>query len=93
MGELEMQDSFETQTQGKKNVVEAIKSTAEHLGNTPSICRKCYVHPGVLDSYLDGSLLSFLKQYGNSQKREGHEGLKAEEARALVFLRQLSTVK
>lgn len=93
MRELEEQDSFETQTQAKKNVVEAIKETAEQLGNTPSICRKCYVHPGVLDAYLDGSLLSYLKQYGNAEKKDRYEGLRAEEARTLDFLRQLSDVK
>lgn len=42
----------ETQTQAKKNVVEAIKQVAARLGNTPSVCRKCYVHPGVLETYF-----------------------------------------
>ncbi len=41
-----------TLTQAKKNVVEAIKKVASHLGNTPSVCRKCYVHPAVLERYL-----------------------------------------
>lgn len=90
MSELEMQGAFESQAQGKKNGVEAIKATAEQLGNTPSICRKCYVHPGVLYAYLDNSLLSFLRQYNDREKQEGREGLKPEEARALAFLRQLS---
>src|SRR6202012_588486 len=47
-------ESFDSQTQAKKNVVRAIESVAERLGNTPTVCRKCYVHPAVLDSYLDG---------------------------------------
>ena len=34
----------------------AVKRVAEHLGNTPAICRKCYVHPAVIDAFLDGSL-------------------------------------
>jgi DNA topoisomerase-1 len=46
---------FETKTEAKRNVVAAIKQVAEKLGNTPSVCRKCYVHPVVLDSYLKGS--------------------------------------
>jgi DNA topoisomerase-1 len=45
---------FETKTEAKKNVVAAIKRVAEKLGNTPSVCRKCYVHPAVLESYLEG---------------------------------------
>ena len=39
-------------TQAKKNVVQAITQVASRLGNTPSVCRKCYVHPAVLETYL-----------------------------------------
>jgi DNA topoisomerase I len=46
----------ESATQARKNVVEAIELVAKKLGNTPAICRKCYVHPGVLDAYMNGSL-------------------------------------
>ena len=45
-----------TKTKTKKSVVEAIKRVAARLGNTPAVCRKCYVHPTVLDAYLDGRL-------------------------------------
>jgi DNA topoisomerase I len=38
----------------KKNVTRAIAAVALQLGNTPSICRKCYVHPHIVDSYLEG---------------------------------------
>ncbi|WP_334238434.1 DNA topoisomerase IB [Terriglobus sp. ADX1] len=41
-----------TITQAKKNVVQAIAQVASQLGNTPSVCRKCYVHPAVLERYL-----------------------------------------
>jgi DNA topoisomerase-1 len=40
----------------KKAQVAAIKEVARRLGNTPAICRKCYIHPAVLECYLDGSL-------------------------------------
>ncbi len=49
-------EPFSSATQAKKNVVEVIKSVASHLGNTPSVCRKCYVHPAVLETYLAGTL-------------------------------------
>lgn len=45
-----------TQRQAKTNIRQAIESVAMKLGNTPTICRKCYVHPAVLDAYVDGSL-------------------------------------
>jgi DNA topoisomerase-1 len=41
-----------TVTQAKRNVVQAIAQVAAQLGNTPSVCRKCYVHPAVLETYL-----------------------------------------
>lgn len=49
-------EAFESATQAKKNVVQAIRTVAERLGNTPAVCRKCYVHPAVLDIYMAGAL-------------------------------------
>ncbi len=46
----------ETKTEEKKNVVAAVKATAEALGNTVAVCRKCYIHPRVIDLYLKGDL-------------------------------------
>jgi DNA topoisomerase I len=40
----------------KKNIVNAIDQVAAQLGNTRAVCRKCYVHPAVIDAYLDGSI-------------------------------------
>lgn len=55
-------EPVETQTQAKKNVVEAIKRVAARLGNTPSVCRKCYVHPAVLESYMGGAMVQAAKK-------------------------------
>jgi DNA topoisomerase-1 len=55
-------EAFSSETQAKKNVVQAIKGVAARLGNTPSTCRKCYVHPAVLDSYLSGAMIKTVKQ-------------------------------
>lgn len=53
-------DAFKSETEAKRNIAEAIKSVAKKLGNTPAICRKCYVHPFVIASYLDGTLTKLL---------------------------------
>lgn len=45
----------ETQTQAKRNVVQAIQECAERLGNTPAVCRKAYIHPDVIQAYLDSA--------------------------------------
>lgn len=47
---------FPSQTRAKKNVLGAIKMVAGHLGNTPAICRKSYIHPTVFEAYSDGYL-------------------------------------
>jgi DNA topoisomerase-1 len=54
-------ESFESETQAKKNIVQAIKEVAAHLGNTPSVCRKCYIHPAVLDCYMCGTIQQIKK--------------------------------
>ena len=53
---------FDGDVEAKRNVVAAIESVAARLGNTPAVCRECYVHPAVTDAYLDGSLLSTLTE-------------------------------
>jgi DNA topoisomerase-1 len=45
-----------SETQGKKMVVQAIAAVAQKLGNTPAICRKCYVHPRIIEAYMEGVL-------------------------------------
>ncbi|MGH8297976.1 MAG: DNA topoisomerase IB [Steroidobacteraceae bacterium] len=53
----------------KKAQIEAIRQVAKRLGNTPAICRKCYIHPAVLDGYLDGSLRRMLAAVGNHEEQ------------------------
>jgi DNA topoisomerase-1 len=50
-------DEFSSEAEAKRNIVRAIESVAEKLGNTPAVCRKCYVHPGVIDAYLGGTVV------------------------------------
>ncbi len=45
-----------TRTESKRRLVDAIKSVATQLRNTPAVCRRCYVHPAVIDAYLEGGL-------------------------------------
>jgi DNA topoisomerase-1 len=50
-------EAVDSERLAKKNIVAAIEQVASRLGNTRAVCRKCYVHPAVIESYLDGSLL------------------------------------
>ena len=49
---LSKQEEFETKKQAKSNIKTAICAVAELLGNTPAVCRKCYVHPVIVEAYL-----------------------------------------
>ena len=79
--------SFDSAAQAKRNLRAAIENVAARLGNTPTICRKCYVHPEVLTSYLDGNLILEIKSAVEAELREELDGLKPEEAAILAMLR------
>ena len=53
-------EAIDSKAARKRNVVRAIKAVAQKLGNTLAVCRKCYVHPAIVESYLDGTLLKRL---------------------------------
>jgi len=79
---------FDSQAQAKKNVVQAIEHVAMKLGNTPTICRKCYVHPDVISSYLDGVTMGTLKQQVHDNLVHDLHALSPEEAAVLALLQQ-----
>ncbi|GGB99541.1 DNA topoisomerase IB [Pseudoduganella buxea] len=81
-------EKFDSETQAKKNVVRAIESVAKKLGNTPSVCRKCYVHPAVLDAYLDGAELAALRTRAEQELTQDLHALQPEEAAVLALLQQ-----
>jgi DNA topoisomerase I len=81
-------EKFDSEAQAKKNIVRAIESVAEKLGNTPSICRKCYVHPAVIDAYLDGTVLEVLRTRAEQELKEDLHALQPEEAAVLALLQQ-----
>ncbi|MGI4828742.1 MAG: DNA topoisomerase IB [Janthinobacterium lividum] len=61
---------FANAKQAKKNVLQAITAVAAQLGNTPSVCRKCYVHPAVLEAYLNGHMSEIAKEQVEEIKEE-----------------------
>ena len=89
LAELEAVDS---EAKAKKNLVAAVERVAARLGNTPAVCRKCYIHPAVFDGYLDGSLVQALRDRAE-EVMLGHDGgLTAEELAVTAFLaRRLDT--
>ena len=80
-------EEFDSKTQAKRNVVRAIERVAERLGNTPSVCRKCYIHPEIINSYLDGSMLRTVKQRAEREITKSLHELRPEEAAVISLLR------
>ena len=62
---LSKQEEFETKKQAKSNIKTAICAVAELLGNTPAVCRKCYIHPVIVEAYLKRTRIAGLN--GDSQ--------------------------
>ncbi|MET1113566.1 MAG: DNA topoisomerase IB, partial [Comamonas sp.] len=81
-------EKFDSQAQAKKNIVRAIESVSEKLGNTPSICRKCYVHPAVLEAYLEGAMLEAMRERTEQELAGDLHALQPEEAAVLAMLQQ-----
>jgi len=80
---LSKQEEFQTKKQAKSNIKTAICAAAEFLGNTPAVCRKCYVHPAVVESYLNRTRIAGLN---GTRSLESPNLRKAEKA-VLKFLR------
>jgi DNA topoisomerase-1 len=85
---LNAQEAFENKTQAKKNIKDAISAVAKILGNTPAVCRKCYVHPAVLETYLDGAMIDGLKQKTEETLERKLGDLRSEEAVVMSFLQE-----
>ena len=85
---LHAQETFTTAKQARSNIKDASSAVSKILGNTPAICRKCYVHPAILETYLDGNLIEGLKSKTEETLALKLDELRSEEIAVLTFLRQ-----
>lgn len=79
-------EAFDSEAGAKRNVRSAIEEVAQRLGNTPTICRKCYIHPEILDCYLEGALVEHMRGAVESELTEEIGNLRPEEAAVLALL-------
>lgn len=84
---LQEMEAVDTKAATKKNVVRAIERVAERLGNTPAVCRKCYVHPAILQAYEEGTLPQIVRERAVEELAENLSDLPPEEAAVLAFLK------
>jgi len=82
--------AWTSKAQAKRNVTAAIAAVAATLGNTKSVCRKCYVHPHIVEAYMEGNLGNIMAvNFGKRPKR----GFRPEEWKTLLFLEQRSKLQ
>ena len=79
-------EACDSQAAAKRNIRDAIERVASRLGNTPTICRKCYVHPEVIDAYLARELKLELQDEIADDLQQ--PGLRPEERQVLEFLKK-----
>jgi DNA topoisomerase-1 len=73
---------WESEAEAKRHVVEMVKSVSKQLGNTPAVCRKCYIHPAVVERFLLGALAEL-------PRPRVRKGLRSEEVALAMFLEQM----
>lgn len=84
---LEELEAPGSEAEARRHVQSAIESVAKRLGNTRAVCRKCYIHPAVLDAYLEGSLVRTKARLGRRSSAEPERnGLTAEEQHVVRLL-------
>jgi DNA topoisomerase I len=88
MEALQACGACESAAQGRANVVQVIKTVASRLGNTPAICRKCYVNPSIIEAYVEGWLLQTLQTFTDQDQAYPLQGLSPQERIALQFFQQ-----
>ncbi|CAI8901187.1 MULTISPECIES: DNA topoisomerase IB [Pseudomonas] len=73
---------WESEAEAKRHVVDMVKNVAKQLGNTPAVCRKCYIHPAVVERFMLGALAEL-------PRPRVRKGLRSEEVALAMFLEQM----
>ena len=73
----------------KKNILAALESVSKKLGNTRTVCKKYYVHPGIIKLYEENSLSKYLKELDNIEKPDDLTGLATDERVLMKILKEL----
>ena len=83
---LDELETVQSPTKAKKNMLQAIEAVAGVLGNTRAVCRKSYIHPAVMDAYMDGTTLATLRQAVRKRRTTAANALRPEESAVLRLL-------
>jgi DNA topoisomerase-1 len=76
-----------TKREAEKNIVAAVDTTAKRLGNTRSVCRKYYIHPVLIEAYLEGEVLPPLPERTWNKRKSKGPTLRQHEMDVLAFIK------
>jgi DNA topoisomerase I len=79
----------ESDSDCKKKIVEALDEVSKQLGNTRTVCKKYYVHPGIIKLYEEKNLLKYLSELDKIEQPDDLAGLTSEERVLMKILKQL----
>ena len=79
----------ESDTEAKKNVVAALDEVSKKLGNTRTVCKKYYVHPGIIKLYEEKNLKKYLKELDKIEQPDDLAGLTSDEKVLMKILKEL----
>lgn len=85
---LREMETVGSKAMARKNVLRAIEAVAGVLGNTRTVCRKSYIHPRIIDAYMDGSFAIAPKGRAGAAARKRPSRLRDDEAVVLALLQQ-----
>ena len=77
----------EDEREAKRNIIRAVKHVAEHLGNTPTVCRASYIHPAVIERYCQGITLDEFRPRNERRIRRQQPEYLPEERALLKLLK------
>jgi DNA topoisomerase-1 len=79
----------EAESDCKKNIVAALDEVSKKLGNTRTVCKKYYVHPGIIRMYEEQNLEKYLKELDKIERTDNLTGLTSEERVLMKILGEL----
>ena len=87
-GELARSWPYESDAEAKRHIVAAVQAVSQRLGNTPAVCRKCYIHPVIIEAYQRGDVSGGGGSAGAAGLAAGNVAVRELEGEVLAFLRR-----
>jgi DNA topoisomerase-1 len=84
-------EKADTASQKKSNIVSALSEVSIKLGNTRTVCKKYYVHPGIISMYENDEINNYLKELDGIEEPDDKSGLAKDEKILMKVLRKLIT--